>query len=159
MAALRAKVTSLATRRTRIRGPVIGRVVESSAGGLPVVEIPGPVPSRAAARSVVPSGVLAVGAEVVLVFEQDDEARPIIVGLLSDPATQAVGFALPPGILDELLVDRRKLVLNARDAIVLRCGKASVTLQANGAIVIKGTRLVSRSSGCNKIKGASVQIN
>jgi hypothetical protein len=51
------------------------------------------------------------------------------------------------------------LFLNARRELVLQCGKARVSLRADGRIVILGGYLVSRSSGVNKIKGASVQIN
>jgi hypothetical protein len=50
-------------------------------------------------------------------------------------------------------------VIEGRDEVVLRCGQGSITLRADGKIVIKGTQLVSRASDTNKIRGASVQIN
>ena len=43
--------------------------------------------------------------------------------------------------------------------MVLRCGKASITLTQAGKILLDGTYVVSRSSGANRIKGASVQLN
>ena len=42
---------------------------------------------------------------------------------------------------------------------MLRCGKASITLTREGKVLIKGAYLSSRSSGVNRIKGGSVQIN
>ena len=43
--------------------------------------------------------------------------------------------------------------------IELRCGKASLTLRRDGKVVVRGTHVVSASSGPNKIKGASVALN
>ena len=57
------------------------------------------------------------------------------------------------------VVDGRRVVLDAKDEIVLRCGKASITLRRNGRIVIRGTYVETRSQGTNRIKGGSVQIN
>jgi hypothetical protein len=42
---------------------------------------------------------------------------------------------------------------------VLRCGQASVTLTKAGKVLIRGTYVSSRSSGVNRIKGGSVQLN
>ena len=50
-------------------------------------------------------------------------------------------------------------MLTAEHEIVLRCGKASLTLTRAGKVLIRGTYLLSRSSGVNRIKGGSVQIN
>ena len=57
----------------------------------------------------------------------------------------------------EAVPDRLELV--ARREIVLRCGNASITLTRAGKIILRGTYVLSRSSGVNKIKGGSVQIN
>jgi hypothetical protein len=56
-------------------------------------------------------------------------------------------------------VKRKRLVLEAGEEISLRCGKSSVTLTRNGTVIVRGAKVVSRSSGVNKIKGASVSIN
>lgn len=52
---------------------------------------------------------------------------------------------------------RRKVA--AARALELRCGKASITLRRDGKVVVRGTHVVSASSGPNKIKGASVALN
>ena len=51
------------------------------------------------------------------------------------------------------------MIFQADEEIVLRCGLGSLTIRANGHIVVKGTKVVSRASEVNKIRGASVQIN
>ena len=51
------------------------------------------------------------------------------------------------------------MVLKAQQEIVLECGKASITLTRAGKVLIRGAYLLSRSSGVNRIKGGSVQIN
>ncbi|TIP53764.1 MAG: DUF2345 domain-containing protein, partial [Mesorhizobium sp.] len=52
-----------------------------------------------------------------------------------------------------------RLDLSAEREIVLRCGKASITLTRTGKIILRGTYILSRSSGPNKIKGGSIQLN
>ena len=56
-------------------------------------------------------------------------------------------------------LDDQRLELRAEREIVLRCGKASITLTRAGKVIIQGAYLSSRSSGVNRIKGGSVQIN
>ena len=55
-------------------------------------------------------------------------------------------------------IDGETLTLSAEREIVLRCGKASLTLTRAGKVLIRGAYLLSRSSGANRIKGGSVQI-
>ena len=60
---------------------------------------------------------------------------------------------------DEVTVDGQRITFNAREQIELRCGKASIILTRAGKIIIRGAYLLNRSSGVNRIKGGSVQIN
>ena len=53
----------------------------------------------------------------------------------------------------------KQLVITADDEITLRCGESSITLTAAGKIILRGKYIVSRSSGVQRIKGGSVQIN
>lgn len=55
--------------------------------------------------------------------------------------------------------DVQEITFNADEKIELRCGKSSLTMNKDGKIVLKGSHLLSRSSGPNRIKGASVNIN
>jgi hypothetical protein len=102
------------------------------------------------------------GRDVLLIFEAGDPGRPIIVGLMEDPIDSLVAMessrqshAEPR----EILLDGKRITIEAEEEVVLKCGTGSITLRKDGKIVIKGTHLLSRSSGPNRIKGGSVNIN
>jgi hypothetical protein len=59
----------------------------------------------------------------------------------------------------EAVVDGKRVVIDAQDEVVIRCGKASITLRRNGRVIIRGTYVETRSEGVNRIRGGSVQIN
>jgi hypothetical protein len=130
--------------------PVVGVLWALDEKGTALVRLEGarkgqPLP----ARSVVPLGSAAVGREVVLLFEQGDPERPLIMGVLSR--------ARPEPVRTE--IDGEKLVFTAEREIVLRCGEASITLTRAGKVLIQGTYVLTKSSGLNRIKGGAVQIN
>lgn len=97
-----------------------------------------------------------IGRQVLLVLESDDPALPIVTGVIRG----RTGWPLddqPEGVTVD--ADGRSLVVTAQDRLVLRCGKASITLTKAGRVVIEGADVLSRSSGANRIKGGSVQLN
>ena len=97
-----------------------------------------------------------IGRKVVLMFENGDPARPIIMGLLRNPAEWPL--VEQPGQV-EVDADGQRLLVSAKEQLVLKCGKASVTLTKAGKILIQGTYVSNRSSGVMRIKGGSVQLN
>ncbi len=125
----------------------------------------GPVP----AKTIVPLDDKALQAAVasrqgaVLQFEEGDPALPVLMGLLQPttrtPLLDALLAAPPPDAKLEAKVDGKRVVIEGKDEIVLRCGEASITLRRNGKVVLRGTYLETRASGTNRIKGGSVQIN
>jgi hypothetical protein len=50
-------------------------------------------------------------------------------------------------------------VLTAQEEVTIRCGEASITLTRAGKVLIKGSYLLSKSTGPNRVKGGSVQLN
>jgi Domain of unknown function (DUF6484) len=109
-----------------------------------------------AARTTVALTTAQIGRAVVALFENGDPARPIIMGVLhvgGEPAGRVeVSTA---GVLQ----DEGRVVLAADRELVLRCGDATITLTRAGKVIIKGRYIVSRSTGHNRIKGATVDIN
>ena len=95
------------------------------------------------AQSLVPVPAEAVG-RLAAVTMMDDE--PLILGLIQP-------------LVPEVEADGEKLVLEARREVTLRCGKASIHLTADGRVTIRGTQVLSRSDGPNRVQGASVQLN
>jgi hypothetical protein len=51
------------------------------------------------------------------------------------------------------------LVLSASRKIVLQCGLASITLHANGKVVLRGQSIVSAAEGINRLSGGQIEIN
>ena len=51
------------------------------------------------------------------------------------------------------------MLITAKDRLVLRCGKASITLTRAGKVLIEGAYVLSRSTGVNRVKGGTVQLN
>lgn len=98
-----------------------------------------------------------INSRVVLLFEHGDPRRPIIVGVIQDSSSRPAAGA--PELLVSAQVDEQRVLLTAEREIVLKCGDASITLTRAGKVLIKGTYVLSRSSGYNKIKGAAVDIN
>lgn len=69
-----------------------------------------------------------------------------------------VGTALAGPVL-EADVDGQRVKLSGEKEVVIACGKASITLRANGRVIIRGTQVESYSEGTNRIKGGQVRIN
>ena len=138
-------------------GAVIGELVAlQQPGNVPLVTSPRLDGKAVAARSVVDLHGAHVGRQVVLMFEGGDPARPLVMGVLRP----IDGWPLNerPEQVD-VDADGRQLVVTAQSQIVLRCGKASITLTSAGKVLIQGTYVSHRSSGVMRVKGGSVQIN
>jgi hypothetical protein len=99
---------------------------------------------------------------VLLVFEHGDPARPIIVGTVEVTVPAPQEPEAPRGQTDLgrfAFGNGRHWALTVDEEITLVCGKSSLTLTKDGRITLRGVEIVSRASGNNKIRGASVNIN
>jgi hypothetical protein len=141
-----------ATGAAIVVGTLVG-ITEN--GATPFVTFPGQA-GPVAARTTVDLRAPHIGRPVVLVFESGDPAKPIITGCLRQPDDRPL-TDVSGGV--EVQADGERLVVSAVHGLVLRCGKASITLSPDGKIVVRGTHVVSHSSGVNRIKGGSVQVN
>lgn len=103
------------------------------------------------ARSLVALGPDDTGCEIALLFEDGSRARPLIIGRI-----------IAPGVSDttpEVIRDGEKVTVTGRERIELRCGKASIVMEADGHITIRGSYLVSHASDANRIRGGSINLN
>ena len=148
----------------KIDGVVVGKLFSIDSKDFPRVEFPQnssghPIP----ARTIVPLNRQNIGDDITLMFEEGDSKKPIITGIIQTPGKNRVNGkhngTLPTENPIDLKIDDEQLTFTAKKEIVLRCGKASITLTRAGKILIRGKYLLSRSSGVNRIKGGSVQVN
>lgn len=156
--------TSRASDLPKLESIVVGRLAGFDETDRPLVEFSGsPSEEPVPARTTVGLELDQIGSEVTLVFEGADPSRPIVMGVIRE-AFSEIATNGPAGTLDlgEVLsvdTDGDRLQLTAKREIELRCGKATVVLTRAGKILLRGTYLSNRSSGVNRIKGGSVQIN
>lgn len=126
-------------------------------GRTPLVVFPGqPGTAAVRARSVVDLHGAHIGRQVLLVFEAADPARPVVMGVLRGGEAMSSPGTAPAVALE---ADGHRMVVSAGEQLVLRCGKASITLTKAGKVLISGRYVSSRSSGVNRIQGGSVQLN
>lgn len=157
---LRSDVSPLRLRGARqpIQGVVIGELLALiDEGSTPLVRFSGQTGIGAVrARSGVQLHGSHIGGSVILMFENADPDRPVVIGVLLEQA----GWPSQekPSQVD-VSADGRHLIVSAKEQLVLRCGKASITLTKAGKVLIEGAYVLSRSTGANRIKGGSVQLN
>jgi len=159
------KHSSSKTESPRISGVVVGTLSAIGKDGLPLVSFPSnPASKPLLAQTIIHIDKTDLGRKVALMFEQENPYKPILLGLIQKqmecPSSSQVttGNAIKRQLI-KVEIDGEEAVLTAQKQIVLRCGDASITLTRAGKILIKGTYVLSRSSGVNRIKGGSVQIN
>lgn len=119
------------------------------------VDVPRQGRKNVPARSTVALEPEHVGREVLLACIATGEA--VISGIIQRPGEASRERAGAPRL--EALLDAERIVFSAEREVVLRCGGASILLNADGAVVIKGAKLLTAATGVHRIRGGSVQIN
>jgi hypothetical protein len=97
-----------------------------------------------------------IGKAVTLMFVHGDPTRPIVTGVLREGADWPLDEK-PDRV--EVDADGQRLIVSAKEQLVLRCGKSSITLTKAGKVLIEGSYVLSKSTGVNRVKGGSVQLN
>ena len=100
--------------------------------------------------------------QVLLAFENDDPKLPIIIDTVYDfidEISEQDPVAFKMNEAKDVFIDGKRILFDAKEQIVLRSGKSSITLTKAGKVIIRGAYLLNRSSGVNSIKGGSIQLN
>ncbi len=148
-------------------GPTIARLTQPGLGGEILVTVGGAAPCIAKLLANLDRYELAkpryCGREVLVVFQDGDRTKPIIVGLMEEPLESMVQMETPapesPDHRREMRIDGKRVVIEADDEIELKCGQGSITIRKDGKIVVKGTHVLSHATGPNRIRGGSVSLN
>lgn len=158
---------------------VIGQLIGLDEQGRPLVDFnenPGKSPLPALTTQSLTK--LHISRQVALLFDEGNLTKPVIMGLIHNPLEELLeNFELIAAstteektaahsasddsevLLEDVNVDGNRVVIEAQQEIVLKCGEASITLTRAGKILIRGKYLLNRSSGVNRIMGGSVQVN
>lgn len=141
----------MARVKERIEGVVIG-IFLGFGEDAPLVVFPGnPKETAIPARSLAELTSDMIGAEVALLFQDGDPGRPLIVGRIVEPARR---ISAP-----QIVRDGEKVRIIGDERIELRCGKATIIMEKDGRITIRGTYVTSHASAANRIRGGSVNLN
>lgn len=155
-----AKPRASAPKESKEHGIVIGTLAGLSESGMPLVTYDD--------KPAIEAQTLAylheqdIGKSVALQFVRGDVKRPIVMDVLKDPAnleTAAAELRNAATTPMQAILDGKVIELTALEQLTLRCGRASITLDANGHVEIRGIQILSRATGQNRIKGSSVSLN
>lgn len=157
------------TCETAQAAPVTGLVIATLTGFTndmaPLVDFEGnPAQGPAIARAFAPIAHSDVGSMVALQFERGDITQAVVMGLLHRSAVRSKDSAQAPALTStssplRVIGDGDEVKLVANRKLTLQCGRASITLDVDGNVEIRGLDLLSRAAGQNAIKGSSVSIN
>jgi hypothetical protein len=148
-----------ATHADGLPGVLIARLYGFGDDDAPlVVGVPGLPGEIITARTTVVLRRGHIGSEVMVLFERGDARRPVICGVVQNTRSLADSTTRSEHHVS-VQADDERVTIEAGREIVLRCGDAAITLTRAGKVIIKGSYVVSRSTGYNKIKGAAVDIN
>ena len=161
----------------------IGMVTGMDEQGHPLVQIvESSDPPMAVTLSVVGVTPDRIGARVVIAFTGSE---PVILGFIHSPLewllAKTEGAERPEAdhVPPNAYVDGKRVVFEAKEEVVLqcgeasialtqsgkqaqitiRCGEASLTLNPDGKIMIRGTHIVNRSDGVNRLLGSAITFN
>lgn len=143
----------------QIPGVSVLRVAGTDAEGTPLVvgeEDGGGAPALAVWMRDEPDWRLCRGLRVVVAVPDAEGSAPIILGLLDPPPEPERPVEPRSGSAGK---KEKRIRIESEEELVIECGKSKIALRADGRIEIRGGHLVSRSSGPNKIKGATIHIN
>lgn len=164
---------------------IIGSIVDLDAQGRPLVNFnENQSPDPLVALTTLSLTRKHISRQVALLFNGGDLNQPVIMGFIYRPLDELLeNFELTPADTDEagpfsetqdevhpaaeikrkddnrVYVDGKYVCIEGAEEVTFKCGKASITLTKSGKILIRGTYLLNRSTGVNRIMGGSVQVN
>ncbi|MDX8523716.1 DUF6484 domain-containing protein [Mesorhizobium sp. MSK_1335] len=138
--------------RERIDGVVIGIFLGFDDDASPLVVFPGnPQDTALPARSLTELTAGMIGSEVALLFQEGDARKPLIVGRIVEPARKITA--------PQIARDGQRVRIIGEERIELRCGMATILMEKDGRITIRGTYVTSQASAANRIRGGSIDLN
>ena len=152
---------------------IIGTLLGIDDQGRLLVDFPGnPAEGALVAITTLELNQQNLGRQVALLFVSGDLHQPVVMGMIHSPLQAMLdnfdqaaqqsddGVEIESDLsVDDVDVNGKRVVFEAQDEMVFKCGESSITLTKAGKVLIRGKYLLNRSSGVNRIMGGSVQVN
>lgn len=137
--------------KAKIDGVVIGAFLGFGEDA-PLVVFPGnPEKTALPARSLCELSSDMIGCDVALLFQEGNPRKPLIVGRIIEPSRAKAAV--------QVIRDGQRVQITAGDRLELKCGKATILMEADGRITIRGAHITSHASGAQRIRGGSINLN
>ncbi|PBB93756.1 hypothetical protein CK215_07510 [Mesorhizobium sp. WSM3864] len=137
--------------KAKIDGVVIGAFLGFGEDA-PLVVFPGnPEKTALPARTLCELSSDMIGRDVALLFQEGNPRKPLIVGRIVEPSRSKTD--------PHVVRDGQRVRIIAEDHLELRCGKATILMEADGRITIRGAHITSHASGAQRIRGGSINLN
>lgn len=138
------------------QGVLVGEVASTDALDVVWLRLPG-MDGRLtrAAVTLCDTEELSPGRRVAVMFQTSEQVGAVVLG----PVVAELPLGQNEPATPEPLPRPDTLSFDAERSITLRCGKSSIQLLADGNVLIRGSYVLSRASGTNRIRGGNIQIN
>ncbi|MXE58691.1 DUF6484 domain-containing protein [Escherichia coli] len=90
-------------------------------------------------------------------FLSGNYSHPVVTGILPENLTERYHSETKKCTEDELNTER--VVLTAKQELVLQCGESKIVLSADGLLQIRALYIDSQAQATHRLKGGSVQVN
>lgn len=137
-------VNSGSQRHVQINVPVLGTLLGYDEEGAPYISHDYSDLPHIKALSTVKLKEADIDQPVTLIFNQGDASKPIIIGVIQEPAFET---------------DEEPLVLESEHGIELKCGQGKIVLDPTGGVFVQGSTINTQAYGTNQLKGGVVKIN
>ncbi len=128
---------------------LIGTLIQVGNGEIQIRSLEGDIVSGVAACAL---GADDTGKQCAFMVSEALNFAAVIVGLLQHPLT----IESPPAVASNFLP---RSELDYPEGLKITCGKSSITLDPDGKVEIRGTRIINQASESHRIKAGSVRIN
>jgi hypothetical protein len=127
----------------------IGSLLKISEAGIEVSALTG---ERFTALAACPLSINDINKQCAFMLSDEFKNMAVIIGLLQHPVTTITHPKLTTSLQQETELDYP-------EGLIITCGKSSLTLNPDGKVEIRGTRIINQASELHRIKAGSVRIN
>lgn len=139
----------IARKSSHNSGILIGTLIHISNGGIKIRSLEGEAFTAIAAC---PLSIDDTNKQCAFMLSDALNLTAVVIGLLQKPVTTMKAPAITTSRPQETEI-------HYPDGLRITCGESSLTLNPDGKVEIRGTRIINQASELHRIKAGSVRIN